>query len=182
MSMSMIPAVSSATTTCNQAPKWTVPSSWLTSPTFSVRSTTPALTAIRSVIPIWSAFCPRPHNPRPCRRLKDEEPVMLVIKLRWLLLSLIFGATPAMAEQQTGLDMNPLRSIVFSKNLTELDQKCVSCHQEEHPGVVADWKKSRHSHVGVGCNDCHAANKGDVDAQLHAEEGLNNVYITPLVS
>lgn len=108
---------------------------------------------------------------------------MRLIRTCWLLLLIMLsGSTTVFAQESGGLDMSPVRSIVFSKSLTELDQKCVSCHQDEHPGVVADWKKSRHSHVGVGCNDCHAANKGDVDAQLHAEEGLSNVYITPLVS
>ncbi len=32
---------------------------------------------------------------------------------------------------------------------------CVACHRTSSPQVVADWKASRHSSVGVGCVDCH---------------------------
>ena len=32
---------------------------------------------------------------------------------------------------------------------------CVTCHKQSSPQVVADWKASRHSAVGVGCVDCH---------------------------
>jgi hypothetical protein len=32
---------------------------------------------------------------------------------------------------------------------------CVACHKTSSPSVVADWKASRHSAMGVGCVDCH---------------------------
>lgn len=107
------------------------------------------------------------------------------LRLPLLLSCLLALLIPSLGVSATseGIEINPeVRSLAFSRSLTELDKQCVSCHQEEHPGVVADWKNSRHSHVGVGCNDCHAASKGDADAQLHNQEGLQNVYISPLVS
>lgn len=34
-------------------------------------------------------------------------------------------------------------------------EACVDCHAKEHPGIVADWKKSKHAGEGVSCIDCH---------------------------
>ncbi len=35
------------------------------------------------------------------------------------------------------------------------DDACVQCHTKVTPGVVGDWKLSKHSGEGVGCADCH---------------------------
>ena len=35
--------------------------------------------------------------------------------------------------------------------------KCVACHTRVTPGVVADWKASKHAGVGVGCDTCHGS-------------------------
>jgi len=34
-------------------------------------------------------------------------------------------------------------------------QACLDCHGTVTPGIVADWKASRHMSEGVGCADCH---------------------------
>lgn len=34
-------------------------------------------------------------------------------------------------------------------------QSCVTCHERVTPGVVSDWRLSRHREVLVGCADCH---------------------------
>ncbi len=42
---------------------------------------------------------------------------------------------------------------------------CVTCHAEKTPGVVADWKISKHSGAGVDCADCHgSAHQSAADA------------------
>lgn len=33
--------------------------------------------------------------------------------------------------------------------------ECVECHQKLNPGIVTDWRNSRHSETKVGCADCH---------------------------
>ena len=44
---------------------------------------------------------------------------------------------------------------------------CVACHEKRSPGVVADWKLSRHSQVAVGCAPASGnAHKTDADASL----------------
>ena len=35
--------------------------------------------------------------------------------------------------------------------------QCVECHSKVTPGVVSDWKLSKHAGVGVGCDTCHGA-------------------------
>lgn len=34
-------------------------------------------------------------------------------------------------------------------------QSCVNCHQKTQPGIVADWKLSKHSKNRVTCGTCH---------------------------
>lgn len=72
--------------------------------------------------------------------------------------------------------------------LSDASQECADCHSVVHPGIVADWRKSRHAHVtpkdalakpelerrisagnvpehrlavAVGCYECHAAHTED---------------------
>jgi hypothetical protein len=44
---------------------------------------------------------------------------------------------------------------------------CISCHQEKNPGLYLQWKNSAHAGNGVGCLDCHEADKADTDAYEH---------------
>lgn len=34
---------------------------------------------------------------------------------------------------------------------------CIGCHARSTPGVVSDWRLSRHAAVSVGCDSCHGA-------------------------
>lgn len=34
---------------------------------------------------------------------------------------------------------------------------CVDCHAQKSPGIVNDWKLSKHSKNGVGCAECHGS-------------------------
>ncbi|MBP7146428.1 MAG: cytochrome C [Acidobacteria bacterium] len=45
------------------------------------------------------------------------------------------------------------------------ESACVTCHAKKTPGVVADWKLSRHAANGIDCDTCHGeAHKSDTDA------------------
>jgi hypothetical protein len=35
--------------------------------------------------------------------------------------------------------------------------ECIPCHQKITPGIVADWKASKHSQGGVDCAECHGS-------------------------
>jgi len=44
--------------------------------------------------------------------------------------------------------------------------KCLDCH-EAMPGIVSQWEDSAHWDAGVGCYECHKADKNDADAMDH---------------
>jgi len=44
--------------------------------------------------------------------------------------------------------------------------QCLDCH-EGMPGIVSQWEDSAHWNAGVGCYECHKANKDDADAMEH---------------
>lgn len=57
-------------------------------------------------------------------------------------------------------------------------QPCADCHGEDHPGVVASWRKSAHARAGIGCVDCHRAEPTDADGYEHYGERIATV-VTP---
>jgi len=38
--------------------------------------------------------------------------------------------------------------------------RCIECHARSTPGIVSDWKLSRHSEASVGCDSCHGTAHG----------------------
>ncbi|MEI7869717.1 MAG: multiheme c-type cytochrome [Candidatus Methylumidiphilus sp.] len=56
-------------------------------------------------------------------------------------------------------------------------QTCLNCHKALTGGIVNQWKLSSHSNKGVGCYECHQADKGDVDGFEH-----NGFFIATIVS
>ena len=55
---------------------------------------------------------------------------------------------------------------------------CLSCHAKEMPGIYNQWRHSRHAEVGVGCIECHAAAKEELDAFEHHDEWIATL-VTP---
>ena len=55
---------------------------------------------------------------------------------------------------------------------------CAECHMKQSPALVMEWQRSRHAANGVGCLDCHGANKEDVDAWPH-EGATISTLVTP---
>lgn len=51
--------------------------------------------------------------------------------------------------------------------LSEESASCVGCHEEEMPGMVKEWRISRHYAADVGCFECHGADPSDADAFEH---------------
>jgi len=54
---------------------------------------------------------------------------------------------------------------------------CIACHQEQMPGLVAEWRASQHFAADIGCFECHKASVGDPDAIEH-----NDYLIAIIVS
>jgi hydroxylamine dehydrogenase len=61
-------------------------------------------------------------------------------------------------------------------------QKCVECHSKNSPAMVADWRNSRHSEVGVSCIDCHRVGADSVMGAEHPRtDGKVSVLVPPTV-
>jgi len=57
-------------------------------------------------------------------------------------------------------------------------QKCVDCHVQSNPGIIAHWRGSTHAEKGVGCAECHQAKKEEADAFVHYGQTIATI-VTP---
>jgi len=57
-------------------------------------------------------------------------------------------------------------SMAALERLSAETQECMECHSEMR-GIVSQWEDSAHWNAGVGCYECHKAEKDDVDAMDH---------------
>ena len=74
-------------------------------------------------------------------------------------------------QEEAGIIAHPVSIPANSKS-------CVECHQQSSPGLVDHWTGSTHAIKGVGCVECHAADKDDVDAFSHYGETIATI-VTP---
>ncbi|MFO1021887.1 MAG: multiheme c-type cytochrome [Planctomycetales bacterium] len=58
-------------------------------------------------------------------------------------------------------------------------KSCVECHGKTSPAIIDHWKGSTHAVKGVGCVECHIANKGDVDGFDHYGSHIATI-VTPM--
>jgi hypothetical protein len=71
---------------------------------------------------------------------------MLSVVVCLMLASMAFGAGSGLPE-----------------GLTETTRGCLECHKSENRGLYQQWGASKHFGANVGCYECHAAEKADVD-------------------
>jgi hydroxylamine dehydrogenase len=62
--------------------------------------------------------------------------------------------------------------LVMPAALAQEENKCWSCHASETPGIVEQWKNSKHFEFDVDCMNCHAAATDDIDAFKHYGETI----------
>ena len=55
---------------------------------------------------------------------------------------------------------------------------CVACHETDMPGLVKEWRHSRHYAADVGCFECHQAQTGEPDAVEH-QDFLISIVVSP---
>ncbi|MBN1967835.1 MAG: cytochrome c3 family protein [Candidatus Delongbacteria bacterium] len=77
-----------------------------------------------------------------------------------------------------------LKSLKVDRGLSKEGKKCIECHADKQPGIVSDWKSSRHGHVGVSCIDCHRVDKGSKIASqscpgIKGSDIYMSVMVTP---
>jgi len=46
---------------------------------------------------------------------------------------------------------------------------CVDCHKDKTPGIVADWKLSKHGQAGFDCTVCHGSDHSSADDVAKAQ-------------
>ncbi len=96
------------------------------------------------------------------------------------LLSLLFVAG---LVSSVSAGESSVKTLKVDHGISPEGQKCVECHALKSPGIVADWKQSRHAHAGVSCIDCHSVDKGSpMAAQNCPGVQGTDVYVTMLVS
>ena len=78
------------------------------------------------------------------------------------LASLIFVQWMEVARKREEAGLVPHRISIPAKS-----QACINCHQQSSPGIIDHWKGSTHAVKGVGCVECHQAERGDIDAFDH---------------
>jgi hydroxylamine dehydrogenase len=94
---------------------------------------------------------------------------------RWVWLTLLFASlgvpTWAKAPQKKAAVNKP------SHPLSAESQACYACHSTTTPVIVQQWADSKHARQGVGCFECHRADRADADAFTH-----NGITIATIVT
>ena len=67
----------------------------------------------------------------------------------------------------------------LATNSSKESQACIACHMNGAAALaVQQWALSRHAQVGIGCYECHQADKGRPDAFEHFGQSIS-VMVTP---
>ena len=79
-----------------------------------------------------------------------------------LLCAVVGLAAPASAR---ATNSGPPDLAKLAADTSEESRACIACHEKTAtPAVVQQWAGSRHAAEGVGCYECHQADKADADA------------------
>ncbi len=93
--------------------------------------------------------------------LQTKQWIIFVLGLAFLG-SLFFVQWKEIVRKEEELGIRPPHVIVPASS-----QDCVNCHGQHTPGIIDHWKGSTHAEKGVGCVECHQANRDDADAFVH---------------
>ncbi len=93
---------------------------------------------------------------------------MKTIKILSLVFSLIITTSPLSAQQKAitiGTETKILKPYSAFAVTTDETARCLNCHATKMPKLVENWEHSAHAKNGVGCYECHKAEKGDQTAK-----------------
>jgi hypothetical protein len=105
--------------------------------------------------------------------IKVKQAIIAILGMAFLV-SLIFVQWMEVARRQQEAGLAPHPVSVPNSSVT-----CIACHSQSSPGITDHWKGSTHAVKGVGCVECHQADKDDVDAFDHYGASIATV-VTPL--
>lgn len=100
----------------------------------------------------------------------------LPVSLRHILSAMVFMVTAAISFNASADTARPAKSAAD----VAIGKECASCHADESPGIVTEWKKSRHKDKNVDCYDCHKAKEGDKAAWKHKKYAGKPIFITTI--
>ncbi len=83
-------------------------------------------------------------------------------------------------ERNVG-DLSTIGNLAVDRGMSEIGKECVDCHKTENPGIINDWKDSRHAHASVTCIDCHEVEADSPMATQHETLVGTDTYISVLV-
>jgi hydroxylamine dehydrogenase len=63
--------------------------------------------------------------------------------------------------------------------LSDESKPCVACHTQKTPGIVAQWRDSRHGELGISCWECHNTQAKDDPAAFRHEGATIVTAVTP---
>ncbi len=107
-------------------------------------------------------------------KLQTKRTVIGLLGILFLLsLVLVQAMEVIRRREEAGLAAHSISVPVSSES-------CVKCHGQpsQNPGIVDHWKGSTHALKGVGCVECHQAQKGDVDGFDHYGSHIATI-VTP---
>ena len=93
--------------------------------------------------------------------LKTKQVIIGLLGLLFLT-SLIFVQWMEVARKREEAGLTP-----HNVSIPASSESCVACHRQSSPGIIDHWIGSTHAVKGVGCIECHKAEKDDVDAFNH---------------
>ena len=97
-----------------------------------------------------------------------------------VVMSIFFvGALLVVAYHESGMSRPEGEPKVY---IGDSSTDCIKCHQQKDVavGVIVQWKHSTHAQKGVGCIECHKAEKADFDAfQCPGSKAMIGRHPTP---
>jgi len=78
-------------------------------------------------------------------------------------LSVLVISGMQVAQAQTAANIPTQKEYRIERSMSPQAVACIECHKREHPGMFADWAKSRHASANISCLDCHQADPSDKD-------------------
>ncbi|MBU4264295.1 MAG: beta-ketoacyl-ACP synthase [Proteobacteria bacterium] len=98
--------------------------------------------------------------------------------------TILLGAFTVCAVTAQAAEMPNLapRDIVIKRGMSEEAAKCIECHANKTPGIIASWKQGKMGHANITCYDCHGVEKTSPMASQCSGIKGTNTYISPMVS
>ncbi|MFN0197351.1 MAG: multiheme c-type cytochrome [Planctomycetaceae bacterium] len=94
-------------------------------------------------------------------QLRTKRTIIGLLGIVFLLsLVLVQAVEVVRRREESGVGVAHINPPVSSR-------QCVECHGKSSPGIIDHWKGSTHAEKGVGCVECHQAQKEDADSFTH---------------